>query len=121
MANIKVNVELLKQYDNLGFTFKFDQQTESLYLMTQFGEILSKEKILEVISGLMNFLETADDKDIKEYNQAPIRYQDYYEEIFEKTIRSRKQKKGHVFLYRELASNYFRFGETKDLETRKES
>lgn len=121
MGKLEINKNVLRKFNNIGLSLVFDEDTESAYFYTQFGDILTKEETIEVVRGLMNFVEIADDNEIIEYNQQPLEYVDYRREEFNHYRNLRRRKKGYVFIYKELVSNNYRFGETKELSKRKES
>ncbi|WP_160719824.1 GIY-YIG nuclease family protein [Bacillus sp. USDA818B3_A] len=121
MGKLEINKNVLRKFNKIGLSLKFDEDTESAYLYTQFGDILTKEETIEVVRGLMNFVEIVDDNEIIEYNQQPTEYVDYHRQEFNHYRFLSRRKKGYVFIYKELVSNNYRFGETKEISRRKES
>lgn len=118
MSKVSVNKEVLQRLYNQGIKFQLNNETEYFYLINHYGDILTKEETIEVVTGLMNFIEIVNDKEIEEFNKQPILYSDYHPIRFKRPERERKRKNGHVFLYKELITNTYRFGETEDITRR---
>ncbi|MFS0883322.1 hypothetical protein [Metabacillus niabensis] len=119
MSDDKLNLELLKKLSGISCILSFNEETEVLSPILQTGKLLTKNEAIEVIKGLMNYIENIDEKEISSHNSQVRRLQDY--SYIQFSSHSKKKKKGHVFLYRELVTNTYRFGETKDIDARIEA
>jgi hypothetical protein len=121
VGKLEINKDVLCKFNKIGLSLVFDEETECAYLYTQFGDIITKEETIEIVTGLMNFVEIADENEIIEYNQQPREYVDYLRVEFAHYRNLRRRKEGYVFIYKELMSNNYRFGETMELSKRKEA
>src|SRR5690625_7258801 len=96
------------------YHFYYDENSKGVYLMDGHGFIPEKEEIIEAAKGLTNFANYYSQKDIDQYNKSNLKE----EIVVNYTLRERKKKNGYIFIYRELGTNLYRFGVTKDLNER---
>lgn len=115
------NKRLLRNLSSFGLGIHYKEEYDRAYLYTNEGYILTKEEHLDVLAALMNFLDQVTDQEIEQANAKFDREPDYWNPSFERVYRSNKWKEGYVFLYKELAFNKYKFGLTKNLESRKRS
>lgn len=95
------------------YHFCYDENSKGVYLMDGHGFIPEKEEMIEAAKGLINFANYSQ-KDIDQHNKSNLKE----EIVVQYTFRERKKKNGYIFIYRELGTNLYRFGVTKDLHER---
>jgi len=115
------NKRLLVNLSHFGLGIHYKEEFDRAYLYKNQGYVLTKEEHLDVIAALMNFLEQVTDEEIEQTNAKFDREPDYRNPSFNRTNRRSIWKDGYVFVYKELAFNKYKFGFTKDLESRKRS
>lgn len=95
------------------YQFAYDEDSKGVCPMDG-GFIPEKEEIIEVAKGLINFVNSYSQKNIDQHNKSYLSE----ERIGKYRFRKRTQKKGYIFIYRELGTNLYRIGETKELQKR---
>lgn len=96
------------------YHFIYDENSRGAYLMDGHGFIPGKEEMIEVAKGLINFVNHYSQQNIDQHNKTNLKE----EIILRYSFTKRNRKNGYIFIYRELGTNLYRIGETKDLEKR---